>query len=211
MRAFAARARRLFHLLPSPVRLAAVGSHRAELLETRVLLAVVEWDGEISADWAERRNWLGDQLPAANDDVVLTASNSTVELTSGNVTVRSITAAGNLRLTNSAVTVLAGVNLVGGAKLTLNQTGGFASFLNFQNGSQTLGGTGEVVFDGSGNQSFLRPVRSGAPTATLTIGSGVIVRTGTGSGTLGGSSQPGSGLIIEGNITAQTAGRSITL
>jgi len=71
-------------------------------------------------------------------------------------------------------------------------------------GSQTLTGTGEVIFDAGGYKRIC------ASDGTLTIGSGVTVRTGGSSrgGTVG---HPDSGLVNQGTISAQTPDATISI
>ena len=59
-------------------------SLRIEPLEARRLLAVVYWDGGAeSGDWHDPFNWSGDQLPDANDDVVIDWEDLTISHHSG--------------------------------------------------------------------------------------------------------------------------------
>jgi len=81
---------------------------------------------------------------------------------------------------------------IGGVGLTLS-------------GLQSLQGTGEVVF---GIQNSSPGLLAGPGGGTLTIGSGVTVRTGTQGGTVG---QMGTGLVNQGMISAQTAGTTLTV
>lgn len=82
--------------------------------------------------------------------------------------------------------------------------------------AQTLGGTGELVFDAlevrNYANSFERFSRI-TTNSTLTIGPGVTVRTGTGDGQLGVRKADGtySTLVNQGTISARGAGRTITL
>jgi hypothetical protein len=74
-------------------------------------------------------------------------------------------------------------------------------------GEQTLGGTGEVVFDGTGSAAVLE-----TEGAKLTIAPGITVRTGNGSGYVAGQDigTPGYGSINnQGTIRADGAGRKI--
>src|SRR4051794_41437954 len=46
--------------------------HRAEALEARRLLSTVVWDGGGDGEnWNDPANWVGDNLPADGDDVVI--------------------------------------------------------------------------------------------------------------------------------------------
>ena len=73
-------------------------------------------------------------------------------------------------------------------------------------GSQTLGGTGEVVFNGSSAS-----IKGSG--GTLTIGAGVTVRTGTFGGTVGSPTQPliNSGVVeSRGGVAVTVAGTTLT-
>ena len=95
-------------------------------------------------------------------------------------------------------------NVVNG--LTLNGTLTMTSSLNQRaglafNGTQTLGGHGQVVFAGTGGDNVLLPT-----SGTLTIGPALTIR--GGSGTIGEQSLP---LINAGTISADVAGGVITI
>ncbi|MAE65981.1 MAG: hypothetical protein CMJ18_17050 [Phycisphaeraceae bacterium] len=66
---------------------------------------------------------------------------------------------------------------------------------------QTLGGEGEVIFDGQGKPSFVFADASSGSRGTLTVGAGVTVRTGGGDGWLGRTRQD---LVIEGLVAVDT-------
>ncbi|HRY71301.1 MAG TPA: hypothetical protein P5304_25105 [Phycisphaerae bacterium] len=93
-----------------------------------------------------------------------------------------------------------------GATVTLN-TGTLYNYSNMlAENTQTLGGTGQVVFNGtidSGNMLYA----SGAG-ATLTIGSGVTVKTGTKGGSVGTG---GRTVVNQGTISAETTGKTLTI
>jgi hypothetical protein len=92
-----------------------------------------------------------------------------------------------------------GLTLANGHTLTIASSGLFAGiYLN--NGDQTLGGDGQVLFAGS---SSLESIRSGS---ALTIGPGIAVRTAGQSGSL----VPYS-LINQGILSAESAGQSLEL
>ncbi len=71
------------------------------------------------------------------------------------------------------------------------------------NGTQTIGGTGVIEFDGT-TQTFVNEVIAAA--APLTIGPNVTVQTGT----AGGFIDP-SGFVNQGTISAQTPGQTLTI
>ncbi|HBE70295.1 MAG TPA: hypothetical protein DDW52_19275, partial [Planctomycetaceae bacterium] len=105
---------------------------RAELLESRNLLAAVAWDGGgDGTSFGDADNWSNDQVPGISDDVTIGNVDNTpfeVQLTSG-ATVNSLNLAyedatlfvlGNRQLTiNDSSTIDAGtLRLAGGAKVT---------------------------------------------------------------------------------------------
>ncbi|MCY2953562.1 MAG: hypothetical protein NTU53_16525, partial [Planctomycetota bacterium] len=107
----------------------------AEVLEQRVLLATVSWDGSgDGASWNDPLNWSGDALPEAGDDVIVNvADNPTIRFTSaaGTVNIKSLATDETMNLsggvlavadaaTIQAAMILAGGTLKGG---TLNGTG----------------------------------------------------------------------------------------
>ncbi|MHC4715379.1 MAG: hypothetical protein ACYS5V_00265 [Planctomycetota bacterium] len=106
------------------------------------------------------------------------------------------------------LTVYDGLTLDGGVVALGRDTspGSGGTALTFR-GTQTLGGSGEVVFDGDwhGVDNLRIAADYGG---TLTIGPGVTVRTGQESGVVGGT---GRNLINEGLISAQTPGQVITV
>jgi len=86
---------------------------------------------------------------------------------------------------------------------------GAAATVGFSGGSQTLGGTGEVVFDHAFDPAFLPTVANSGFGASgsdvLTIGAGVTVRTGTGGGNVVGN------ISNLGTISAQTPGQPLVV
>lgn len=72
-------------------------------------------------------------------------------------------------------------------------------------GTQTLAGTGQLVFDGTSSFNNIRPSGAGS---TLTLGPGITVRTGTRGGTIGSG---GLSTINRGIISARTPGQTVTL
>ncbi|MPZ44222.1 MAG: hypothetical protein GEV05_12610 [Betaproteobacteria bacterium] len=93
--------------------------------------------------------------------------------------------------------------------IRLESTGNLAR-VDFE-GTQTLGGEGEVVFAGSGDLNWVRATEAGT---VLTIGEGILVH-GTQSGMVGphdvAAWTPAPQLIVLGRIVADTAGESISL
>ncbi len=95
-----------------------------------------------------------------------------------------------------------GLTLNAGRTVTMGSGGGFTVLDLLGVGNQTLGGGGEVVFDGTSSNAFVR-----ANSGTLVIGENITVRTGAQGGNVG---QLGS-LTNNGAILSQTAGRTVTL
>ena len=98
-------------------------------------------------------------------------------------TLDGVTLAANLSFTNQTVNVINGLTLANGAVITMTQTDPYGCEMVFH-GSQTLGGSGQLVFEGnsSGSGSALQPAYG--VSATLTIGPGITLRTDTGNASL---------------------------
>jgi hypothetical protein len=139
------------------------------------------------------------------------SGDGTFQVTSSDGTLDGVTLNTDITLQQGAVlTVLNGLTLNGTA--TLTRGNGFVSStftgIDFLNGSQTLGGAGEVHFAGTGSQAasawWVRPTGTGE----LTIGPDITIRTSGVNGTVGSSTRP---LIIEGTISSETAGKTIVV
>src|ERR1051325_7947914 len=174
-----------------------------ESLEQRTLLAAVSWTGQAGDNlWTTARNWSNDAVPTSADDVTINVAGSpTINLNNSQQSVRSLDTSENVKLSASTLEIDAGLTLSSGAVVTLTSSIGALSILSFLNSNQTISGNGQIVFDGVGTASALQS--SGA----LTIGSGVTVRTGSGSGVL----IPDGSVFNEGKISAQTQGASIAI
>ena len=151
----------------------------------------------------------------ANATVLAGTAGQGLTCTSSGGTLSGVTLDGNLDVTasNAAVGITNGLTLNGTATIGGNGGNGF-NFLEFA-GSQTLSGSGTVVF-GSAGYTGLVVTQSNT---TLTIGAGITVHGGT-SGSDGGrlgyeewSSIGGSNTTIvnQGTIDADTAGTSLTI
>src|SRR4051812_9218482 len=84
-----------------------------ELLEARYLLAVVTWDGGgDGAQWTDRFNWGGDQLPGASDNVEIdVAGNPTIELSSGSHSIQSLHSAEAFNFSGGVLDVAATIRV----------------------------------------------------------------------------------------------------
>ena len=125
-------------------------------------------------------------------------------------TLDGVTLVADLTLQDGAyLTVRNGLTL-NGAKLIFNNAGINYSSAHFE-GTQTLGGTGEVVLGGTSSRNLLYAKGDYTPAgaAVLTIGSGITVH-GSQGGTLLGSSQYDS-ITNLGTIDADTSGTTISL
>ncbi|MEQ1844318.1 MAG: Ig-like domain-containing protein, partial [Nitrospira sp.] len=101
------------------------------------------------------------------------------------------------------VIVSNGLTLNGSLTLT-SVSPGTSTLLDFEGAdTQTLGGTGRVVFGGTSSGNQVRPITAGG---SLVIGPGVVVEGGTGSGTVGSGTL---GLLLQGQV--RTGIRTITL
>ena len=149
------------------------------------------------------------------DDGTVTASGgSELVLTSSGGTLNGVTVNGPLDLTASGAyaTVTDGLTLNGTATL------GYQARLSFSGGSQTLGGTGTVVFDNASYQGLI----AAANNMTLTIGAGITILGGNSQGNstssgsvIGDSTEWASGtnasVVNLGTIDAGTSGMSIVV
>ncbi|MFM9996087.1 MAG: beta strand repeat-containing protein [Phycisphaerales bacterium] len=144
-----------------PRRRAHTGWHGLERLEDRRVMALVSWDGGASTNsWHDAANWSGDQLPGANDDVVIDvpASAATVVHSSSVLTlVRSITNFEGLTLSGGTISPGSGGggNWVQHGPMTLSggTVGGSGNLyvkagLNWTGGSMT--GSGRTIIEAGG-------------------------------------------------------------
>ena len=98
-------------------------------------------------------------------------SNGGAELLGGGGTLSGVTVNANLDLTAFG----ANVHVLNGLTLNTTVTLGYGSFIYFDTASQTLGGTGTVVFTADGTQGLI----ANADNTTLTIGAGITIRGGS--------------------------------
>ncbi|HWE97612.1 MAG TPA: CARDB domain-containing protein [Tepidisphaeraceae bacterium] len=122
-------------------------------------------------------------------------------------TLDGVTISGSFGLSgNNSITILDGLTLDGTATLGISGNGGYLVF----SGSQTLGGTGSVVF---GSASSFNSLAASGTNPVLTIGSGITVSGQTGS--LGYDTTTGIGstasIINQGTIQANVGGGTITV
>lgn len=125
-----------------------------EVLEGRLLLAFVRWDGGPSGtgtNWQDSVNWAGDALPASSDDAVIGPAFSGVTITSASgVNVCSLSSQASLQITAGTFSVadastVAGTLTLSGGTLSL---GGAGSMETPSGGFVWTGGTlsGSGVF-----------------------------------------------------------------
>ena len=125
-----------------------------------------------------------------------------VSATSGTLT--GVTLASNISIGNGqSLAISNGLTLVGGATITLGATSS-TTYLYVNGGTQTIGGTGQIVFAGTSSINRLR-LGNGAAT-TLTLGPGVTVR---GQGSIDDSST--STLTNQGTIQADVSGQTLSV
>lgn len=81
--------------------------HMMECLESRLLMANIVWDGGgDGTSWTDARNWLGDTLPGASDDVTIdVATNPTIRIASGVQSIRSLVSNEALNITGGSLRV----------------------------------------------------------------------------------------------------------
>jgi hypothetical protein len=159
---------------------------------------------------------------------LLDVRNGSYLLRGGTLTAATLTGAGSVTLDGSlvGVTIANTVRVTNGAHVTvtggLTLNGGIISLGGANNSSalsmqesQTLGGIGDIVFDGVSTGPLPTStlfVGSGASGNTLTIDPGITIRTGLGSGNVGlDTGAPYGQIVNKGLIWAQTDGRSIRL
>jgi hypothetical protein len=115
-------------------------------------------------------------------------------------TLNGVTLAGVMDMSIGKLQVLNGLTLNSGQ--IIMDAGSFGKTSNFAfPGTQTLAGTGEVVF--AGTTAIVQPEGG-----TLTLAPGITVRTGGAAGTLGNATD---GLINQGTVSAQTANRTLSV
>ena len=142
----------------------------------------------------------GTQLTATGNSTlteVTLAGQLDINSLSGNFNVVTVTINQGLTL-NNGIVQLSGYGNFGGSAAALVLAGA---------GTQTLGGTGQVIFaalDGSPGAGVNLLYSSAGP---LTLGSGISVTDTTGSGTVGSASEP---LTLNGTVTA-SAGQTIDI
>jgi filamentous hemagglutinin len=133
-----------------------------------------------------------------------TLRNATVSLGAGgqinvvSATLEGVTLNPDLTVTNDTLTISNGLTLNGGILRLIENAG--TTVLTLSN-SQTLGGTGTILFDG-----LTASGPSVAGSHTLTLGPGIAVRTGTDHGLLSPS-----GLVNQGLMSSQTASKTMTI
>ena len=134
-------------------------------------------------------------------------------------TLDGVTLATNLSV--DIMTILDGLTFENNATIFLFESSSSPGELDFQSPAQTLGGNGNIIFDGFDGPTgadyitLAPPVQGGLAPAvgsseSLTIGPGVQIVTGDASGVIG-SGIPGNLIINQGLISAQTRGTSITI
>ncbi len=148
------------------------------------MLATINWSGAgDNTTWNLASNWVGGQVPGSNDDAVINVpSNPNIVLPNRSTSVHSLSLAAG-----DSLTLDAGSLMVQGGGLTLNGTlnlgktdGSTAGQLYFQ-GTQSLSGTGTVMFGGSTGNALYGQGNGSANPATLTIGAGINIQGGSGS------------------------------
>jgi hypothetical protein len=125
----------------------------SELLEPRVLLAAVSWDGGAgTVEWTDALNWSNDLLPGPDDNVTIDLPSGTVHVSSGRQEINSLTA-------NTALTLYAVLSMESASSITGSvalQTGGRLSGAGdvamngilFQTGTNNaLEGTGQLIIN----------------------------------------------------------------
>ena len=131
------------------------------------------------------------------------------QLISAGGTLEGVTLGANVTVpNNTSLYVINGLTLAN-ANVTLASTANY-SYVYFQ-GTQTLGGTGQIVFGGSYpyDDVYAEGGNTTATAATLTIGPNITVQ-GTEGGTITGQYSQ-DGIVNQGTIDANTSGQTITV
>jgi hypothetical protein len=154
---------------------------RLELLEGRVLPAVVSWVNSQGGSWNDPANWSTGTLPTAADDVTIDlAAVAAVHLSAGAVTVHSLTNRGTLVLDGGSLTVSGGATSFGTLSVesgAFTVQGGLAvsgGTFNYDGGSLSgtvtltsaalhlgTGGTGPADFIAQGNSTLTGDLAAG--------------------------------------------------
>ena len=118
-----------------------------ELLEPRLMLAAVSWDGGgDGASWTDRFNWSGDALPISTSDVTIdVVADPTITLSSGTYTIHSLSSSETLVFSGGTLTVSTGGSsncsvTVSGGTLNLRGSWSQAGGLTVSSGTLELGG-----------------------------------------------------------------------
>ena len=124
-------------------------------------------------------------------------------------TVDGVTLATDVTMRNGAVLTVRNGLVLNNGRLILGSDGN-STRVDFS-GTQSLSGTGEVIFAGTNNPNVLEARGGGAAAtaATLTIGSGITVHGAQGGSVDGASSF--DAVINQGTIVAETGGKTVTL
>ncbi len=193
---------------------------RIESLESRVLLATINWDGGGGDfNWNTAANWAGDVLPGATDDAVIGDLTGTPTIVStATVTVNSVTSAELLDITSGSFTVNAASDLSNGfslefATLTVNNGTLTVSGNSTWTGG-TLAGNGEI--DNLGSLT-LNSTSGVTLNTTLVNESGATITHNNSGGISGGglldnigdynlAKSPATGPVINGSVTFNNFG-----
>jgi hypothetical protein len=139
---------------------------------------------------------------------------TTITCTNSGGTLDGVTLDGILDLANTygvRATVTGGLTLVAGSVVQIGGNNGTYGTLSFDGGSQTLGGSGSVLFGSSNVYNFLQAGPSAG--SALTIGSGVVVH--GQSGSIGYSNYYGGAANVSfinlGTVNADVAGGNFSL
>jgi autotransporter-associated beta strand protein len=126
------------------------------------------------------------------------ASNATITVNSGFFNNANIAADATVSLSANPI-VFNGLQLNSNFTITGGVTVSSIAF----NGTQSLIGNGTIIYGGTGGSLSIFPTGG-----TLTIGSGITIRTGTNGGNLGNN---GTAILNQGTISGQTAGKTLSI
>lgn len=143
-----------------------------ERLEDRVLLSAVSFTGAGDGiSWTDPKNWSSGTVPGPADDVTINLPGHSVAISDGVQSVRSVNTSDPLQISGGTLAVTAGLTLTG--TLSLGSPAGAGGHVLFV-GSQTLAGSGQVVFNDPSNTSAIE-ITGTAPANVLTIASGITI------------------------------------
>jgi hypothetical protein len=184
----------------------------AEALENRAMLAAVSWDGGGDGlNWTSAKNWSGDVVPGASDDITISTGSSVVVSSAMNIN-------GSLTLSNGSRLGFTGgsQSLSGSGSVWLDDTSeivlgwyGVASTLTLGAGL-TVQGSGALSYKGGASGSTI--INNGTLWANATTSSLDVYTTVTNNGTIkvSGGATFNSSVKVTNNGTIEVVGSTLS-